>query len=360
MYFVSDYREGFGGKDIWKARLENGACKDIENLGEQINTEGDEMFPTMRYNGTLYFSSNGLPGLGGLDIFKATPLEKGWKVENMCTPLNSNADDFGMAFEGKAEKGYFSSNRGETKGYDALWSFDLPVYEFILEGKVLDEKSNPIADATVRLVSNTGINTRVTTKKDGSFRIKIDKNMQCIMLATARGYLNKEAKLVTPELKESKTYSQNIILTTIYKPIQLENIFYEFGKWNLTSDSEAGLQELVKTLNDNPNITIEISAHTDYKGNNESNKWLSEKRAQSVVDYLINTGIKADRLSAVGYGEEKPFTVNAATAQKYTYLKENDVLTEEFILKLKPEQQEVCNQINRRTEFRVLKTTYKP
>ena len=360
MYFVSDYREGFGGKDIWKARLENGACKDIENLGEQINTEGDEMFPTMRYNGTLYFSSNGLPGLGGLDIFKATPLEKGWKVENMCTPLNSNADDFGMAFEGKAEKGYFSSNRGETKGYDALWSFDLPVYEFILEGKVLDEKSNPIADATVRLVSNTGINTRVTTKKDGSFRIKIDKNMQCIMLATARGYLNKEAKLVTPELKESKTYTQNIILTTIYKPIQLENIFYEFGKWNLTSDSEAGLQELVKTLNDNPNITIEISAHTDYKGNNESNKWLSEKRAQSVVDYLINTGIKADRLSAVGYGEEKPFTVNAATAQKYTYLKENDVLTEEFILKLKPEQQEVCNQINRRTEFRVLKTTYKP
>lgn len=360
LYFVSDNKEGFGGKDIWRTKFSGGNCSETQNMGPLFNTPGDEMFPSVRYDGTLYFSSNGLPGLGGLDIFKATPKDNGWKIENAGTPLNSNADDFGMTFEGKNEKGFFSSNRGEARGYDALWSFELPVYEFILEGKVLDDKSEPITDAVVRLVSNTGINTRVTTKKDGSFRIKIDKKMECIILATARGYLNKEAKLTTPDLKESKTFRQDIILSAIYKPIQLENIFYEFGKWDLTPQSEAGLQELVKTLNDNPNIAIEISAHTDYVGNNESNKTLSEKRAQSVVNYLIKAGINAQRLSSAGYGEEKPFVVDAATAQKYNFVKENDVLTEAFVLKLRPEQQETANKINRRTEFRVLKTNFKP
>jgi peptidoglycan-associated lipoprotein len=149
------------------------------------------------------------------------------------------------------------------------------------------------------------------------------------------------------------------VLTTIYKPIQVENIFYEFGKWDLTPASENGLQALVKILTDNPNITIEISAHTDFVGNNESNRELSAKRAQSVVDYLIQAGIVQNRLTSVGYGEEKPFVVDAATAGKYDFLKENDVLTEEFILKLTPAQQEQANQINRRTEFRVFKTTYK-
>jgi peptidoglycan-associated lipoprotein len=360
LYFVSDNEKGFGGKDIWKAKLSGGNCTEIENMGPQFNTPGDEMFPTVKYDGTLYFSSNGLPGLGGLDVFKATPKEDGWKIENVGVPVNSNADDFGMAFEGKNERGFFSSNRGEARGYDALWSFELPVYEFILEGRVLDDKSNPVPDAVVKLVSNTGINTRVTTKKDGSFRIKIDKKMECIMLATARGYLNKEATLKTPDLKENKVFKQDIILATIYKPIQLINIFYEFGKWDLTPQSEAGLQELVKTLNDNPNITIEISAHTDYIGTNESNKILSEKRAQSVVNYLIKAGINPERLSSSGYGEEKPVVVDATTAQKYNFLKENDVLDENYVLKLKPDQQEIVNKINRRTEFRVLKTNFKP
>lgn len=297
--------------------------------------------------------------MGGLDIFKATPIGKEWLVENMGIPVNSIADDFGMTFEGKKEKGFFSSNRGETKGYDALWSFERPVLEYIVEGKVIDEKSNPIPDAYVKLVSNNGINAKVATKKDGSYRIKIDKNIECIMLATARGYLNKEARLSVPDLKDSKVFKQDILLTTIYKPIQLDNIFYEFGKWNLTAESETGLQELVKTLNDNPNITIEISAHTDFVGNNESNKTLSQKRAQSVVDYLIKAGINPQRLSSVGYGEDKPVVIDSALAAKYNFLKENDILDETFILKLKPEQQEIANKINRRTEFRVLKTNFR-
>ena len=360
IYFVSDNNKGLGGKDIWKAKLEAGECKFIENLGNKINTEGDEMFPVVRYDGTLYFSSNGHIGLGGLDIFKAVQnKDETWSIENLGIPINSNADDFGMAFEGKADKGFFTSNRGETRGYDAIWSFELPVLEYVLEGKVVDQSSNPIPEATIRLVSNTGLNIRVQTKKDGTYRLKLDKNIDCVMLASSRGYLNSGSKLSIPDLKESKIFTQNFQLSTIYKPIQIENIFYEFGKWELTAASESGLQELVKVLKDNPNVTIEIAAHTDFVGNNESNKLLSEKRAKSVVDYLIKANIAADRLTSVGYGEEKPILVDAKLSEKLTYLKENDLLDEAFISKLNTAQQEELNQINRRTEFRVVKTSYK-
>lgn len=360
LYFVSDAPKGLGGKDIWKATLDKGECKFIENLGPQINTPGDEMFPTVREDGSLYFSSNGHPGYGGLDIFKATPLkEGGWDVKNMGNPINSTADDFGMTFLGKMETGFFTSNRGEAKGYDAIWSFDLPDLAYVLEGKVTDEKGNIIPDATVRLVSNTGVNARVQSKKDGTYRIKLDKDMDCVLLATARGYLNQQNKLTTQGLTTSKSFTINFKLSSISKSIELQNIFYEFGKWDLTPASEAGLQVLVKILKDNPNITIELSSNTDYVGNNDANKILSEKRAKSVVDYLISKGIAADRLTSVGNGEEKPVVVDAALAAKYKYLKENDVLDEEFVNKLAPDQQEVVNQINRRTEFRVLKTTYK-
>ena len=359
LYFVSDHPKGKGGKDIWKAKYEGGECKEIENLGNDINTAADEMFPTVRQDGTLYFSSNGHIGLGGLDVFKATPTEgKGWLVVNMGVPLNSNADDFGMTFEGKDEKGFFSSNRGETRGYDALWSFELPVFEYYLEGKVLDEAAQPIPDAVVRLVSDKGLNVRVSTRKDGSYRMKLEKNSECVMMASARGYLNKEAKISISEQNENKVFAQNFQLSTIYKPIQIDNIFYEFGKWDLTPSSEAGLKVLMDILTSNPNISIELSAHTDFVGNNQSNKVLSERRAQAVVDYLVSKGIARARLTSVGYGEEKPFVVDAVAAKKYPFLKENDIHTEEFVSKLTPEQQEQANQINRRTEFRVLTTTY--
>lgn len=361
LVFVSDAPNGFGGKDLWEAKLIDAEFVGIRNLGAEINTEGDEMFPSFRQDGTLYFASNGWPGLGGLDIYRAVQQSNnaGWQVENMGIPVNSSSDDFGIAFEGKAERGFFTSNRGEFRGHDMIYSFELPVYEYILEGKITDESQQPLSDAVVKLVSNSGINTKVQTRKDGTYRIKIDKDIECVLLATSRGFLNKTAQLSTKGAKQSKVYKQDFSLQTIFKPIQLENIFYEFGKWNLTPASEDGLKVLVKILTDNPNITIEISAHTDHVGNNESNKELSAKRAQSVVDYLIASGIKSDRLSSVGLGEESPVIVNATMALKYNFLKENDVLTEEYIKKLLPEQQETANQINRRTEFRVLKTTYK-
>lgn len=360
LYFVSDAPNGLGGKDIWKAKVDSGEAKYFENLGPEINTAGDEMFPTMRSDGCLYFSSNGRPGFGGLDIYKATPTKSGgWVVENIGFPINSSADDFGMTFAGKSESGYFSSNRDDAKGYDAIWSFELPELAYTLEGKVTDEKGVVIPDATVRMVSTSGVNARVQTKKDGTYRIKLDKDMDCVMLVSARGYLNQKNSISTQGLTNSKKFTVDFKLSSISKPVQMDNIFYEFAKWDLTPASETGLQTLVKLLNDNPNITIEIVSHTDYIGTNAANQILSEKRAKSVVDYLIKAGISADRLTSIGYGEEKPVTVDAVIAQKYPFLKIKDLLDENYVLKLTPEQQEKTNQINRRTEFRVVSTSYK-
>jgi len=235
----------------------------------------------------------------------------------------------------------------------------LPELAYTLEGKVVDEKGNIIPDATVRMVTNTGVNARVKTKKDGTYRLKLDKDQDCVLLASARGYLNQKNSLSTQGLTDSKSFKIDFVLSAIFKTIKMENIFYEFGKWNLTPASETGLQALVKMLKDNPNITIEIASHTDYVGTNADNLVLSEKRAKSVVDYLIAAGIDSQRLTSVGSGEEKPVTVDATIAKKYPFLKEDDLLDETYVLKLTPDQQEQANQINRRTEFRVVKTTYK-
>ena len=360
LYFVSDVKGGEGGKDIWKASLVKGECKYIENLGPVINTAGDEMFPTVRLDGTLYYSSTGMPGFGGLDIFKATPLADGsWQVENLGFPINSSADDFGMTFAGKAEKGFFSTSRKESKAYDAIWSFELPELAYIVEGKVVDEKGSIIPDAIVRLVSSSGMNARVQTKKDGAYRFQLDKDIDCVMLASSRGYLNQKSKVSTQGLTNSKVFKIDFTLSNISKSIQMDNVFYEVGKWELTAASESGLLSLVKLLNDNPNIVIEISSHTDYVGGSDINLLLSQKRALSVVNYLIRSGIETDRLTSVGYGEDKPVVVDASLALKYPFLKENDLLDESQLLKLTPEQQEIAKQINRRTEFRVVKTTYK-
>ncbi len=359
LYFVSDAPGGQGGKDIWKGKLEGTEVKFIENLGPQVNTPGDELFPVVRGDTALYFSSDGLPGLGGLDMFRAIPKDSAWTVYNLGVPLNSNYDDFGIIFEGTREAGYFSSNRGERRGHDAVYRFELPEMEVVVQGVVTDDKNVPIPDAMVRLVSSTGQNTKVRVRKDGSYRIRIDKDMECVMLATSRGFLNKSARLSTAGVTDSKLYTVDMTLPAVFRPVQLDNIFFEFAKWDLRPDSEAGLQELLGVFNDNPNTLIEISAHTDYIGNNEANRILSQKRAQSVVDYLIKAGVDSVRLITTGYGEEKPFVVDEPTAAMHSFLPVDTVLTQEFILTLKPEEQTVANQINRRTEFRVVRMNYK-
>lgn len=365
LYFVSDAPGGFGGKDLYMAELDGSDWVNVQNMGPSINTPGDEMYPCIHPDGTLYFSSTGHPGYGGLDIFKAerdTTLHSdsvAWTIYNMGAPFNSNGDDFGITFEGNSQNGFFSSNRGQKKGIDQIYRFILPEMEFLVSGLITDNQGEPISDAALRLVGDDGTNTRLQVHRNGTYKIKIKKDTRYAMLATARGYLNARENFNTLNLTDSKTYEQNFSLAPISKPVTMDNIFYEFGKWDLTPASEQGLQSLVKLLKDNPNITIELSAHTDMKGDSVFNVNLSEKRAQSVCNYLIQNGIEAERMTPVGYGKQKPVVADRTLHKQYPFIPQEQVLDETFILSLPADQQEICNQINRRTEFKVLRTTYK-
>ena len=359
LYFVSDAVGGFGGKDIFRARVAGNDFGPMENLGEEINTPGDEMFPYVRDSVTLYFASNGHPGMGGLDLFKATQDSTGkWKVENLGAPINSMADDFGITFAGKEERGFFCSNRNDARGYDHIYSFERPTITIFIEGIVNDVDEYPIEDATVRIVGKDGLNVKVPVKKDGTYRVELERDIRYVMMASARGYLNQNYELHPGPEEKNETYIVDFFLSPISKPVVIDNIFYDFDKATLRPESKKALDEMIKMLNDNPNVTIELGAHTDRKGTDQYNERLAQRRAQSVVDYLIAGGIEAARLEAKGYGESVPKTINKKMAKQFDFLKEGDVLTEEFILALPPEQQEIADQINRRTEFKVLRTNY--
>ena len=359
LYFVSDAVGGFGGKDIFRARVAGNDFGPMENLGEEINTPGDEMFPYVRDSVTLYFASNGHPGMGGLDLFKATQDSTGkWNVENLGAPINSMGDDFGITFAGKEERGFFCSNRNDARGYDHIYSFELPTITIFIEGIVNDVDEYPIEDATVRIVGKDGLNVKVPVKKDGTYRVELERDIRYVMMASARGYLNQNYELHTGPEEKNETYIVDFFLSPISKPVVIDNIFYDFDKATLRPESKKALDEMIKMLNDNPNVTIELGAHTDRKGTDQYNERLAQRRAQSVVDYLIAGGIEAARLEAKGYGESVPKTINKKMAKQFDFLKEGDVLTEEFILALPPEQQEIADQINRRTEFKVLRTNY--
>ena len=359
LYFVSDAVGGFGGKDIFRARVAGNDFGPMENLGEEINTPGDEMFPYVRDSVTLYFASNGHPGIGGLDLFKATQDSTGkWNVENLGAPINSMADDFGITFAGKEERGFFCSNRNDARGYDHIYSFERPTITIFIEGIVNDVDEYPIEDATVRIVGKDGLNVKVPVKKDGTYRVELERDIRYVMMASARGYLNQNYELHTGPEEKNETYIVDFFLSPISKPVVIDNIFYDFDKATLRPESKKALDEMIKMLNDNPNVTIELGAHTDRKGTDQYNERLAQRRAQSVVDYLIAGGIEAARLEAKGYGESVPKTINKKMAKQFDFLKEGDVLTEEFILALPPEQQEIADQINRRTEFKVLRTNY--
>lgn len=359
LYFVSDMPGGKGGLDIWRMRLTANGPVGVENLGEPINTPGDEMFPTFRPNGDFYFSSDGHPGFGGLDIFIATVGEDGkYHLSHPGCPLNSQGDDFGMTFQGQLNQGFFSSNRGDGRGWDHIYSFYNPEIVQTIRGWIYEQDGYELTAGEARIVGTDGTNLRLGVRGDGSFDYVVKPGVDYIILAMCDGFLNHKEEIHVDSVKESKVYDLQFPLASISAPVLIDNIFYAFDKATLLPESKNALDSLILMLNENPNITIELSAHTDYRGAEDYNKKLSQKRAESVVNYLINHGIAADRLTAVGYGEEKPKTIRRKVAERYPWLKENDVLTEEFILKLKPEQQETANALNRRTEFKVLRTTY--
>ena len=359
LYFVSDMPGGKGGLDIWRIRLTANGLVGVENLGEPINTPGDEMFPTFRPNGDFYFSSDGHPGFGGLDIFIATVGEDGkYHLSHPGYPLNSQGDDFGMTFQGQLNQGFFSSNRGDGRGWDHIYSFYNPEIVQTIRGWIYEQDGYELTAGEARIVGTDGTNMRLGVRGDGSFEYVVKPGVDYIILAMCDGFLNHKEEIHVDSVKESKVYDLQFPLASISAPVLIDNIFYAFDKATLLPESKNALDSLVMMLNENPNITIELAAHTDYRGAEAYNKTLSQKRAESVVKYLINHGIAPDRLTPVGYGEEKPKTIRKKVAERYPWLKENDVLTEEFILKLKPEQQETANALNRRTEFKVLRTTY--
>lgn len=359
LYFVSDMPGGKGGLDIWRVRITSAGYGGVENLGEPINTPGNEMFPTFRPNGDLYFSSDGHPGMGGLDIFIAHPGKTGrYVLEHPGYPLNSQGDDFGMTFEGVKNRGFFSSNRNDGRGWDHIYSFVNPEIVQSVKGWVYEQEGYELPAAQVYMIGSDGTNLKLGVKSDGSFEKELTPGVEYMFLATCKGFLNHKEELKVVPMNDSHEYVLQFPLASITAPVLIDNIFYDFNKATLRPESQTALDELVKLLNENPNVTIELSSHCDYKGSSAYNKLLAQRRAESVVNYLVDKGIVRDRLSPVGYGKEKPKTIRKKLTEKLTWLKEGDVLTEEFIKNLDPEKQEICNQLNRRTEFIVLRTTY--
>lgn len=359
LYFTSDMPGGMGGLDIWRIRIGSHGLGGVENLGYPINTPGNEMFPSFRPNGELYFSSDGHVGMGGLDLFMAEQDSTGtWSVENLKYPMNSSGDDFGMTFDGLHNRGFFTTNRGDARGWDHIMSFSCPEVLITVKGWVYEKDGYELPEGLVYMVGNDGTNLKLSVKGDGSFTQEIKPNVDYVFLGTCKGFLNHKEELRVDTSSVSKEYVLQFELASITAPVLVDNVFYEFDSAELTQASTLSLDSLTALLNENPNITIELSSHCDYRGNDAYNMRLSQRRAESVVNYLIGHGIAQDRLTPIGYGESRPKIIRKKLTEKYTFLHENDTLTEEFIKRLPEEQQEICNALNRRTEFKVLRTTY--
>ena len=275
----------------------------------------------------------------------------------MVLHINIAGDDFGITF-GKGENGFFSSNRGDARGYDHIYSFELPDLKITISGYVLDKDEEPVPGAIIRIVGDDGSNQREVARDDGSFKFNLGRGVRYVMKAGASGYLNVKQEFESDLAEEDQDYAIDFILAAINKPQVVENIFYDFDKATLRPESKSALDEVVAMLNENPHVTIEMGSHTDRKGSDAYNIGLSERRAKSVVDYLIKAGIPESRLAYKGYGESVPKTVTKRINKEYPQFEEGTVLTEEFIETLSPEDQEAADQINRRTEFQVLSIDY--
>ncbi len=370
MYFAAERKGGFGGNDIWVAMRDNTTepFKHPFNLGERINTPGNEVFPFLRYDTTLYFASDGHGGMGGLDIFVSSMDTSGqWgEPRNLKYPINSIGDDFAIVFHPTDERGFISSNRGNSRGLDNIYYFEEPPILFTFSGTVKDAKTKQYAsNAAVRLIGSDGSNIMTRTNEKGYFNFsdsQINKNTTYDITIDKDNYFTLTAQQTTIGLEFSKDIVQDFDIEPIpQEPIMLPDILYDLGKWDLKPQFEDSLQGLIETLQVNPTITIELASHTDARDTDERNDILSQKRAQSVVDYLIIRGIDPLRLTAKGYGERVPRTIQKdMTVRGYTF-KAGTRLTEDFINKLpNNDVREAAHQMNRRTEFRILSKDYVP
>jgi len=337
------------------------------NLGPVINTAGDEMFPYLRNDSTLYFASNGHIGMGGLDIFVSRLHDEKWsEPENMRYPINTYADDFSMVFNlNEPEEGYFSSNRSGTKG-DDIYLFIIPPVYFTLEGFVTDDLTlQPVAGAHVSIVGTNGKTATYNTDERGHYTFnknQILPHTTYEILITKEDYFNEKATETTVGLEASKDLIRDIMLKPIpKKPVVLPDILYDLAKWDLKPQFQDSLQGLIATLDANENIVIELASHTDSRDTEERNDILSQRRAQSVVDYLISRGIDPDRLEARGYGERVPRILNRDYIKEGYTFPAGSVLNDTLIDSLpNTSVKEAAHQLNRRTEFAILRNDFIP
>lgn len=370
IYFATEKKGGSGGKDIWMAMRD--AKKDPfnrpMNIGPVVNTKGDEIFPFLRNDTTLYFASNGHPGMGGFDLYVSTIDSAGnWGTpKNLKSPVNSVNDDISIIFHPDEEKGFFASNRENTKAVDNLYFFMEPPVLFTLAGTVKDAKTLQfVVDASVKLLGSNGSSVTTRTNEKGYYMFgssQLSKNTTYEIIIDKANYFTQTLVETTVGVEFSKDFVKDALLEPIpQKPIPLPDILYDLARWELKPQYEDSLQGLIQTLQLNPTIIIELASHTDSRDVDERNDILSQKRAQSVVDYLILRGIDPDRLVAKGYGERVPRTLDQDTDVAGTTLKAGTVLTEDYINSLgSNEAKEAAHQLNRRTEFRVLSKDFVP
>ena len=368
LYFASDMPGSIGAMDIWMVQRDspNGEFGSPQNLGETINTKGNEMFPYVHEDGSLLFASDGHPGMGGLDIFRSEQTPDGWtEPRNLGAPINSSADDFGIVFKPGLEQGFFSSNRGRAGNYD-IYSFYLAPVEFIISGVVLDDSTQTaVRDASVQLVGSDGSLVQMETDRDGKFlfdQTLVRENTSYEILVNKSGYFSGRASESTIGLDRSRTFELEVAIAPIpVTAIPLPEILYEFDSWELQTQFRDSLNGLVQTMRENPHIVIELASHTDSRGTDEYNDTLSFRRARAVVDYLVEQGIEPERLKAAGYGKRQP-RVLANRVERDGYVFEAGTeLNDQFINGLESEEhREIAHQLNRRTEFTVIGEDFEP
>jgi peptidoglycan-associated lipoprotein len=370
IYFAGNRRNGMGGKDIWVAYRDSksdGFGRPM-NLGEVINTPGDEMFPFLRNDTTLYFASDGHGGMGGLDIFISTIDTAGnWGPPvNLKYPMNSTSDDFGIVFHPTDEYGFFSSNRKGTRGLEDIYYFIEPPLLFTLVGTVKDDRTlMSMSDVNVQLIGSSGISVSTRTNDEGYYTFgesQVEQNTTYEVIVSKPNYFNAKKTFTTVGVEFSKEFVKDFNMIPIpAEPIELPEILYDLAKWELKPQYQDSLQGLIQTLRDNPNIVIELASHTDARDSDERNDVLSQRRAQSVVDYLIIRGIDPARMVAKGYGERVPLTLKKDVVRDGFQFTEGTTLDEEYIASLSSTaEKEAAHQLNRRTEFRVLRKDYVP
>lgn len=314
LYFSSDMPGGFGKADLYYSEWKEAAWSAPVNLGEGVNTKGDERTPHLDKNGVLYFSSNGHAGLGGLDVFRAQ-MDNGefTSPENLGSPINSNRDDFGLSLlPGSDVEAVYSSDRQGGRGLDDIYYADLFVQkDMVIKGEVIDKDTGEkLEDAVVTLHDGQSqiVNTYIS-EENGAFRFKVKFDQSVHLEAKKTEYLSgNSGDILVPPVTEIQ---DSVIVRNIYldkiavgKTYTLENIYYDFDKWDIREDAKPELNRLVKILQDNPTIKIELHSHTDSRGTNAYNLKLSDKRAKAAIEYLIENGIDQSRLQPIGYGEE--------------------------------------------------------